>query len=57
VVTATLTDSTQIKERVVRDKVPEMATQLMQKYAVADLAIEETDISTVIEGIMREKRV
>jgi ABC-2 type transport system ATP-binding protein len=42
-----------IRLKVARARVPEAAGELLRRFAVADLGIEEEDIGTVIETIMR----
>jgi ABC-2 type transport system ATP-binding protein len=44
-----------IKLRVARARVAEVAAELLRRYPVADLAIEEVDVGTIIEKIMRER--
>ncbi len=44
-----------VKLRVPREKVAETAAEVLRRWAVADLAIEEADIGTIIEKIQREK--
>lgn len=44
-----------VKVRVPRADVAEAASRLLRDYAVADLAIEEMDIGTIIERIFRER--
>ncbi len=44
-----------IKLRVPRLRVAEVAGELLKRYPVADLAIEEVDVGTIIEKIMRER--
>lgn len=44
-----------LKVRALRGKVPDAAAYLLQNLAVADLTIEEQDISSVIEGILSRK--
>ncbi len=41
--------------RVARDRVAEVSARLLTTYDVADLAIEEMDIGTIIERIFRER--
>ncbi len=43
-----------LKVKVLRSKVAEAAGWLLQHYAVADLSIEEEDIGTVIEALIRK---
>ena len=45
-----------IKLRVPRPRVAEVAGELLKRYPVADLAIEEVDIGTIIERIMRARK-
>jgi ABC-2 type transport system ATP-binding protein len=47
-------ESSQIKVKVPRDRVPDAASFLLQGGAVADLLIEEVDISDIIESLLRE---
>lgn len=47
-------DGEQIRVKVARDKVPEAASLLLQRGNVADLLIEEVDISEIIEALLRE---
>jgi ABC-2 type transport system ATP-binding protein len=49
-----VSDSSQIKVKVPRDRVPDAASFLLQGGAVADLLIEEVDISDIIESLLRE---
>jgi len=44
-----------IKLRVPRGRVAEAAAELLKRYPVADLAIEEVDVGTIIESIQRAK--
>jgi viologen exporter family transport system ATP-binding protein len=43
----------QIRLRVPRAKVAEAAAELLRRYPVADIAIEEADVGTIIERIQR----
>jgi ABC-2 type transport system ATP-binding protein len=45
-----------IKLRVPRPRVAEAAGELLKRYPVADLAIEEVDVGTIIERIIRARR-
>ena len=45
-----------IKLRVARARVAEVAGELLRRFPVADLAIEEVDVGTIIEKIMRDKK-
>ena len=45
-----------IKLRVPRPKVAEVAGELLKRYPVADLAIEEVDVGTIIERIIRARK-
>jgi ABC-2 type transport system ATP-binding protein len=45
-----------IKLRVPRPRVAEVAAELLRRYPVADLAIEEVDVGTIIERIIRARR-
>jgi ABC-2 type transport system ATP-binding protein len=45
-----------LKLRVPRPRVAEVASEILRRYAVADIAIEEADIGTIIERIQRAKR-
>jgi ABC-2 type transport system ATP-binding protein len=45
-----------IKLRVPRARVAEVAAELLQRYPIADLAIEEVDVGTIIERIIRARR-
>jgi ABC-2 type transport system ATP-binding protein len=45
-----------IKLRVPRAKVAEVAGELLKRYPVADLAIEEVDVGTIIERIIRARK-
>ncbi len=44
-----------IKLRVSRGRVADVAGELLRRYPVADLAIEEADVGTIIEKILRER--
>ena len=44
-----------IRLRVARPRVAEVAGELLKRYPVADLAIEEVDVGTIIERIMRAR--
>ncbi len=48
-------DATVLKVRVPRGETAAAAARILQLYPVADLAIEEPDIGTIIERILREK--
>jgi len=48
-------DALTIKLRVPRTRVAPVAARLLERYPVADLAIEEMDIGTIIERIFRER--
>jgi ABC-2 type transport system ATP-binding protein len=48
-------DDVTIRIRVPRGRVAEAAAELLRRYPVADLAIEEIDIGTLIETIQRAK--
>ncbi|MCA8960797.1 MAG: ATP-binding cassette domain-containing protein [Planctomycetes bacterium] len=48
-------DPTEVRLRVPRDRVAEASSALLAHYPVADLAIEEPDIGTIIEGIIRRR--
>ncbi|HZN63028.1 MAG TPA: ATP-binding cassette domain-containing protein [Planctomycetota bacterium] len=48
-------DDVTIRLRVPRGRVAEAAAELLKRYPVADLAIEEIDIGTIIEKIQRAK--
>jgi ABC-2 type transport system ATP-binding protein len=51
-----LVDSTElVKIKVERDRVPEAASTLLKRLPVMDLTIEEQDIGTIIEEIMRSR--
>jgi ABC-2 type transport system ATP-binding protein len=45
-------DDVLIKLRVPRPRVAEVAAELLRRYPVADLAIEEVDVGTIIERII-----
>jgi ABC-2 type transport system ATP-binding protein len=45
-----------IKLRVPRPRVAEVAGELLKRYPVADLAIEEVDVGTIIERIIRARK-
>ena len=45
-----------IRLRVPRQRVAEIAADLLRRWPVADLAIEEVEIGTVIERIQRARR-
>lgn len=45
-----------IKLRVGRTRVAEVAGELLRRYPVADLAIEEVDVGTIIERIIRARK-
>ena len=45
-----------IRLRVARNRVTEAAAELLQRWPVVDLAIEEVDVGTVIERIQRARR-
>ncbi len=45
-----------IKLRVPRARVAEVAGELLKRYPVADLAIEEVDVGTIIERIIRARK-
>jgi ABC-2 type transport system ATP-binding protein len=45
-----------IKLRVPRPRVAEVAGELLRRYPVADLAIEEVDVGTIIERIIRARK-
>jgi ABC-2 type transport system ATP-binding protein len=45
-----------IKLRVPRSRVAEVAGELLKRYPVADLAIEEVDVGTIIERIIRARK-
>ena len=47
-------DSSQIKVKVSRSQVPEVASLLLRDGQIADLSIEEVDISELIESLIRE---
>ncbi len=49
-------DATQIRLRVPRGRVAEAAAELLRRYPVADLAIEEADVGTIIERIQRARK-
>jgi ABC-2 type transport system ATP-binding protein len=49
-------DDAQIRLRVPRDRVADASAFLLQNYEVADLAIEEDDIGSIIERIFAERR-
>lgn len=44
-----------VRLRVARDRATAVATELLQTGAIVDLNIEESDISDIIEAILREK--
>jgi ABC-2 type transport system ATP-binding protein len=46
-----------LRVRVLRDRVPEVASYILQQYPVLDLEIEEEDISNIIEAILRKERL
>ena len=48
-------DDVTIRLRVPRGRVAEAAAELLKRYPVADLAIEEVEIGTIIERIQRAK--
>jgi len=48
-------DATVLKVKVPRGETAAAAARILELYAVADLAIEEPDIGTIIERILREK--
>ena len=43
-----------IRVQTLRDRVPQAASHVLEKYPVIDLTIEEEDISSVIESILRK---
>ncbi len=43
------------KLKVNRETVPQVASEILKRYNLADLNIEEADISDIIEAILREK--
>jgi ABC-2 type transport system ATP-binding protein len=45
-----------LKVKVARDSVPEVASTILQRFAVIDLSVEEEDITAVIESLMRKER-
>jgi hypothetical protein len=45
-----------IRLRVPRPRVAEVAGELLKRYPVADLAIEEVDVGTIIEHIIRARK-
>ncbi len=45
-----------VRVRVPRKEVAAVAGEILQRFPVADLTIEEVDIGTIIEGIMRTRR-
>jgi ABC-2 type transport system ATP-binding protein len=45
-----------IKLRVPRPRVAEVAAELLRRYPVADIAIEEVDVGTIIERIIRARK-
>ncbi len=45
-----------LRVKVLRDRVPQAASALLQAYSVTDLSIEEEDIGTVIEALFRSAR-
>ena len=47
-------DELTLKVKVLREKAPEVASALLQHYAVLDMNVGEVEIGTIIEAIMRE---
>lgn len=47
---------TVLKVKVLRNKVTEAASQVLSQYPIIDLVIEEQEIGTIIESIMRKER-
>jgi ABC-2 type transport system ATP-binding protein len=43
-----------LRIKVLRDRVPQAASELLRRYAVIDLSIEEEDIGTIIEAMFRK---
>lgn len=46
-------DASCVRVRVPRNKIADAATVILQHYPVSDLAIEEMEIGTIIEGLMK----